>query len=764
MTNIEWSAYMDVSGADKPVLLNPLRWNGGDQISNLTAMVKFFEKYQMDEKTKILIYKSFCGSGKSLTVLHVPKEIGGRAIIVTPFRNLQRQYYEDYFKGNKFILKKDGTKLKVSVFLGRNNFPCQWLEEQYDQQQKIIEANKKFHQYVPIDDNILTSYRIDNTAANRYLPCTQMLKSAGGGRRIPRYAVASKCPYWTPPPMSRDIICKWMNTSSGDVEDAYDSNDVLTDIGDIGDIGNIGKVGNIGNDTEVGKQKLEGADTTPSMLDKIKEKIKCSNIEYYDSVGQGEMGIFIRDEKDRFGKPCADVCPYYKQFYSYVESDVIVFNSAKWALETKMGRKPKVKVEIVDEGDYWLDSQAKTIELMRSTIDRIFPANNKMKQVKMSALAYFDMSFKKIKGDIERSKAGGVGDNGLGIINAKDYKELFYTINVFLDEYKKQYDDDDSVEQKLLDIETVREYADVASLSYVEGKRAETKIINVYIPYPDKLLKELFESSSKNIILMSGTMHSNTVLSNLFGINGNNYIVDILDGRKEHPGKLKCIQPPKNGPFIMTKVTYTTWQNEDFKNYYNQVLNYILDQLKIHVDKITGKPGDAKIIVLTPAKKYAESILKRPDVFVDFAKSKINHDEDNMKVGIDTSLSDYVNNTLEDVRKIKSSDIELDGDVLRTDKQIIVSTRMIRGTDLRDDKCRAIVMTKWPVGDISDGYLQAIKKRFGDKIFWDIVRDKAAREAVQYVSRGLRHDYDWCFFATADQTCFDNVFRLFSYE
>ncbi len=739
MANVEWSAYMDVPGADKPILLSPLKWNGGDQISNLTAMIKFFEDHQMDDATKILIYKSCCGSGKSLSVLHVPKEIGGRAIIVTPFRNLQRQYYEDYFKGNKFILKKDGTKLKVSVFLGRNNFPCRWLEEQYDYQQKIIEANKKFNQSMPIDDNVLKSYRVDSTAANRYLPCTKMLSSIGGGRRAPRYAIASKCHYWIPPPMSKEIICKWSNTSSGDVEEAYDS-----------DLGV--------NDEQI-RESMENIDNAPSLLDKIKEKIKCSNIEYYDSVGQGEMGVFIRDEKDKNGKPCADVCPYYKQFYSYVESDVIVFNSSKWALETKMGRKPKVKVEIVDEGDYWLDGQAKTIELLRSSIDRVFPANNKMKQIKTSALAYFDMSFKKIKGDIERSKSDGVG-----IISAKDYKELFYTIDVFLNEYKKQYDDEDSIEQKLSDIETIREYADVASLSYVEGKRAETKTINVFIPYPDKLLGELFKSSSKNIILMSGTMHGSSVLSNLFGINRDNYIVDILDGRKEHPGKLKCIQPPRNSPMSMVKVTYTTWQSEDFRNYYNQVLNYILDQLKIHVDRITGKPGDAKIIVLTPAKKYAEGILKRPDVFVDFARARVNYDEDIIKSEIDTNLSDYVDNTLEDIRKIKNTDIELDGDVLRTDKQIIVSTRMIRGTDLKDNKCRAIVMTKWPVGDISDGYLQAIKKRFGDKIFWDIVRDKASREAVQYVSRGLRHDADWAFFATVDQTCFDNVFRLFSYD
>jgi Rad3-related DNA helicase len=741
MSNVEWSAYMEVPGTDRPILLSPLSWKNGNQVDNLATMVRFFQEHDTDKKTIVLIYKSQCGSGKSLSLLHVPKEMEGRAIFVTPFKNLQRQYYTDYFKGNKFVMKKDGTRLKVSVFLGRNNFQCRWLEEQYDYQQKIIEANKKFDQSMPIDDNILRSYQIDCTAANRYLPCTKMLRSIGAGRREPRYAVASACQYWIPPPMPKNIILKWSEMTDNTVEESYDIN---TDSGI--------------NEQQT-KENMQTVDGASSQLDKIKAKINCSNIEYYESVGKEEMGVFIRDEKDKYGKPCADVCPYYKQFYSYVRSDVIVFNSAKWNLETMMGRKPKVKVEVIDEGDYWLDSQATTIELARSTIDKIFPGSNKMKQIKMDTLANFDMSFKKIKSSVSKSK-----ETGENIINTKDYKQLFYAINVFLAEYKKQNEDDDTIDQKLLDIATVRQYADVASLSYVEGKRSDTKIIKVYIPYPDKLLQTLFSSSSKNIVLTSGTMHSNFVLSNLFGINTDNYVVDILIGRKEHPGKLTCIRPQKDGIFQMVKVTYTTWQSPEFREYYFSVLNYMLDQLKIGIDKKTGKPGDAKIIVLTPAKKYAEGILKRHDIFVDFAKNKNSQDEDDIKVAIDTNLSDYVDNTLVDIRKIKCSDIELDGDVLRTDKQIIVSTRMVRGTDLKDDKCRAIVMTKWPVGDISDGYLQAIKKRFGEKIFWEIVRDKAAREAVQYVSRGLRHDFDWTLFATPDSNAFDQVFRLFSYD
>lgn len=668
---------------------------------------------------------SYIGNGfinhNSLTLLHLPKEMEGRAIIVTPFKNLQRQYLEDYYKGNKYVLKKDGTKLKVAVILGRNNFPCRWLEEQYDRQQKIIEMNKKFGKYMYVDDEILNIYKYDSSAANKYLPCTRTLRPIGKGRRETRWQVASTCPYWIPTPTSKDMIDKWSNMPEDDVEGEFE-----------------------------GEGEIIGDGAGVTRLDTIKDKVKCSEIKFYESVGWDCVGVFIRDEKDKFGKPCSEVCPYYEQFYSYVDADVIVMNDAKWGLETQMGRKPKVNIEILDEGDYWLDNRSTTIELMRSTIDRIVPLDKKMQTLKMNALAKFDMYFTDIKSKVDKISAS----NDLSIIDAKSYIDLYFAIKELLKEYKK-HNDDDNTEQKILDMDTIIRYANRASLSYREGKRGETKIIKVFIPYPDAILRELLGSSSRNIVITSGTIHNKYVLSNLFGINADNYEVELLEGRKQSPGRLTCMNPDIG----KLKVNHIAWQSPIFKESYNRTLNYILDNLKVIVDKRTGKPGEGKILCLTPAKKYAEGLINRDDVFIDFAKSR--DQDDNMKLMLDTSLSDYVDNKLEDVRKIKPSDIQLDGDVLRTDKQIIVSTRMIRGTDLRDNLCRAVIILKYPIADLSNGYNQALKKRFGENIYWSIIRDKAARDSVQYVSRGLRHQMDWCLFSSPDEMAFNNVFRLF---
>src|SRR3989339_626376 len=51
-----------------------------------------------------------------------------------------------------------------------------------------------------------------------------------------------------------------------------------------------------------------------------------------------------------------DGCKFYEQFNSYFNSDVIVFNSLKYKLESALNRKPLTEVEIIDECDEFLDS------------------------------------------------------------------------------------------------------------------------------------------------------------------------------------------------------------------------------------------------------------------------------------------------------------------------------------------------------------------------------------------------------------------------
>lgn len=741
--NVDWSLYEESGDSNSCTILDPLTWKDGDQLTDVKNIVEFFTEdlpTSRKDLTRILMYISKCGSGKSATILNASKSLG-RCIIVAPFKNLQRQYKDDYFKGNKFILKKNGEKLSVAVIMGRNNFKCPFLEEQYDLQQKIIEENKKSESLglSPegfVDDEIIRMYKYDNTCANKVLPCTRHLRSIGKGRRESRLSAACKCKYWVPTPTSKCIIDEWeYDTIEGGILDHLDDDAYNGD----------------------------GVPMYNTRLNMIKKMVNCSNIEYYKSVGWGNVGVFIRDEKDKDGNDLPHICPYYEQFYNYPRADVIVMNSAKWDLETQMGRKPSVDVEVFDEGDWWLDSHSLTIELSRASINRIMPGTKELIDLKKKRLSQFDERF-----DIIRKTMKNQG-NARGIISALEDKDLFLLIRDLYVKYHEEFEDDDKIEQKIININTILRYIEKASISLAydfKGIDENKNVIKVHIPYPDRILRDLFERSSKNIVITSGTIQENFVLAEEFGITSKIYEVGVINGRRDQPGSIKMIKP-KAG---LLKVTYTTWQSLEFRMSYNMILNRILDKMKELVDSATGEPGKGKIIILTPAKKYAEGILDRPDVHVDFAGNPIRTintdnasiDDNKSSKSISTTIGDYMSDSLDDIRKVKPTDIDIDGDVLRTDKQVIVSTRINRGSDLRDDKCRGLIILKWPMSDISDGYNLSLKERFGNRKFWRIINDNAKRNAIQYTCRGLRHDRDYEFFASPDSNCFGKIRILFS--
>ena len=113
-----WSLYQGNN------FLKPLRFSNGktqeDIVNEVLESIK--------EGYKIIFIKGVCGTGKSAIALNIAKEFG-KTCIVVPGKALQNQYKEDY-EQNKYLIKKDGEKLKISVITGRNNHKCKFLEEQ----------------------------------------------------------------------------------------------------------------------------------------------------------------------------------------------------------------------------------------------------------------------------------------------------------------------------------------------------------------------------------------------------------------------------------------------------------------------------------------------------------------------------------------------------------------------------------------------------------------------------------------------------------
>ena len=95
--------------------LEPLRFSNGktqkDIVNEVVGLIK--------KGRRIIFIHGTCGTGKSAIALNIARELG-RASIVVPIKSLQRQYEEDYL-GDKYVLKKNGRKMKIAMITGRDN-------------------------------------------------------------------------------------------------------------------------------------------------------------------------------------------------------------------------------------------------------------------------------------------------------------------------------------------------------------------------------------------------------------------------------------------------------------------------------------------------------------------------------------------------------------------------------------------------------------------------------------------------------------------
>lgn len=104
-----WSLY---DGGKK---LEPLKFsNGKDQQGIVKEVVELIKSGK-----KIIFIHGVCGTGKSAIALNIARSLGKSSIIV-PIKSLQKQYEKDY-SSEKYVLKRNGEKMKISLITGREN-------------------------------------------------------------------------------------------------------------------------------------------------------------------------------------------------------------------------------------------------------------------------------------------------------------------------------------------------------------------------------------------------------------------------------------------------------------------------------------------------------------------------------------------------------------------------------------------------------------------------------------------------------------------
>jgi len=470
-----WSLYKRGEGDDlAPTKLDPLKFSNGktqeDVVNEVVSAIKGGDK--------IIFIHGVCGTGKSAIALNIAKELG-RASIVVPVKALQKQYEDDYIN-KKFLLNKNGEKLKIKIFTGRQNFECPFLRERKDIEIKK-ERNAKIEEFFRNlrGEEDIVKISPNTSCDNPYLPCRIELKDRNHNiirqylkenkrvrfeyftdmNKVKRMSIAPICPYWSP---------------------------------------------------------IVPADIELGILNDAERK------EYLGLKGR-KYHFYHRKSG----------CGYYDQYQGYVDADVLIFNSIKYKLESYMNRKPETDVEIIDECDEFLDSFANTekINLNRlvGALAMVFSDNETMQGQIIETAEIVSNILKDEKTEEYIAK----GD----IIPLKETK-IIEVISRFLDSNFMNYVECDDENYSYHCDEVARVFENFLDETYVSFHREEKNVfVRLVTVNLEKRFKELVEKN-KAIVMMSGTIHSAKVLKEIFGIEN----FKIIEAETQMPGKVNHLR------------------------------------------------------------------------------------------------------------------------------------------------------------------------------------------------------------------------------
>jgi Rad3-related DNA helicase len=82
--------------------------------------------------------------------------------------------------------------------------------------------------------------------------------------------------------------------------------------------------------------------------------------------------------------------------------------------------------------------------------------------------------------------------------------------------------------------------------------------------------------------------------------------------------------------------------------------------------------------------------------------------------------------------------------------EVLFSTRCTRGIDFPGEQCNSIIFTKYPNPDVKSPFWNILKKT-NPTYYWDFYKDKANRELLQRIYRGLRYKEDHVFLLSPDE-------------
>lgn len=413
-------------------------------------------------------------------------------------------------------------------------------------------------------------------------------------------------------------------------------------------------------------------------------------------------------------------CGYYDQFLCYVNSDVIVFNSKKYELENLMNRKPATEIEIIDECDKFLDDLSNEKKINLHTL------SEKLLEISKNARKSENIENKKLA-----DLTWEINNDVTVLINSKEVrgsitkKEILELKNTEMLDLLKTFLANPSLEEH----EELEYYCSVAKAFsnffdetfVLYAKNAEGEMIaNLIAISLEKKLKE-FTEKNKIFVMMSGTIHSEEVLRNIFGIKESEY--KVIEAETEQQGTITRIYTGQEENFRHKAFREGKVTREGYLKALSACIAKAVKPLLIHVNSFADLPAEEE------CEKYGITNIQ--------SREKIKELNERYKLG-------------QMMQKFKNKKID-----------VLYSTTSSRGADFPGDICNTIILTKYPYPNVNSLFMR-ILKRSKPESYSSFYFDKARRDFIQRVYRGLRSKDDHIFLMSPDIKVLNN--RLFKYE
>jgi Rad3-related DNA helicase len=254
------------------------------------------------------------------------------------------------------------------------------------------------------------------------------------------------------------------------------------------------------------------------------------------------------------------------------------------------------------------------------------------------------------------------------------------------------------------------EFFDETYLTF--SKKENNLIAEVVTTNLAKRLKEML-NKNKVIIMMSGTIHAENILKNIFGLEN----FKILEAETEQQGSIEVKRTGLEKDCKYENFINKTILREEYLRALDKCVELSEKPSLVHINSFYDLPDEKELKLF-----QLKNIISREELKEIQEKSRAG----------------------EDVKRFKDKEID-----------VLFSTKCTRGIDFPGEQCNSIIFTKYPNPDVKSPFWNILKKT-NPTYYWDFYKDKARRELLQRIYRGLRFKEDHVFLLSPDERVLKN--------